>query len=227
VPDQPRTITMWSDLSCPWATLALDTLHAEAQRLDVELTVDHRVFPLELFNETATPKHIIESEIVAIAGHLPELGWRLWDAPAHTYPVTMLPAMEAVQAAKDPAVGGLPGSGQLDAALRRAFLVDSRCVSVPSVILEVAGECPLVDTDRLAGAIARGSGRAEVYRDWEEARRIPVQGSATLFGADGEPLHNPGVRYHWSKAATPLEGGFPVVEGYSREWAATLLGKKD
>ena len=225
MPEQPVTITMWSDLSCPWATLALDTLHAQARRLDVDLVVDHRVFPLELFNKMATPKHIVESEIVAIAGQLPELGWRLWDAPAHTYPVTMLPAMEAVQAAKDPAVGGLAASDQLDTALRRAFLVDSRCVSMPSVILEAAEECPLVDTGRLAGAIAEGRGRAEVYRDWEEAKQIPVQGSATLFGPDGQPLHNPGATYRWSKNATPLEGGFPVLEDYSRDWAADLLSK--
>lgn len=222
-PGRSASITVWSDLSCPWATLALDTLHAEARRLGVELVIDHRAFPLELFNRMPTPKQIVESEIVAIAGHLPELGWKLWAAPDHTYPVTMLPAMEAVQAAKDPAVGGLAGSDQLDSALRRAFLADSRCVSVPSVILEVAEECPLVDTDRLARAVAEGSGRAEVYRDWEEARRVPIQGSPTLFGADGEPVHNPGARYRWSKAVGPAEGGFPVLEGYSRDWAAGLL----
>ncbi|GAA2814295.1 DsbA family oxidoreductase [Streptomyces showdoensis] len=224
MPDRPVTLTLWSDLSCPWATLALHTLHAEAERLDVELLVDHRAFPLELFNRMATPKHIIDSEIVAIGGRLPELGWRLWHAPDATYPVTMLPAMEAVQAAKDPAVGGLAGSDQLDTALRRAFLVESRCVSIPAVVLEAADTCPLVDTDALARAIAEGRGRAEVYRDWEEARRTSVQGSPTLFGADATPLHNPGARYHWSKDVPPPEGGFPVLEEYSRDWAAALLG---
>jgi predicted DsbA family dithiol-disulfide isomerase len=214
---------MWSDLGCPWAALALHTLHAGARRLHVELVIDHRAFPLELFNKMPTPKHIVESEIVAIAGQLPELGWRLWQAPEHTYPVTMLPAMEAVQAAKAPAVGGLVGSDQLDTALRRAYLVDSRCISVPSVILEVADECPLVNTDQLANAIAEGKGRAEIYRDWREAKRVPVQGSATLFRADAEPIHNPGVRYRWSKSAGPSEGGFPVLESYSRAWAAELL----
>ena len=223
MPDHPVIITMWSDLGCPWATLALDTLHAEAQRLQVELVVDHRVFPLELFNKMPTPKYIVESEVVAIAGRVPELGWRLWHAPLETYPSTMLPAMEAVQAAKDPAIGGLTGSDELDTALRRAYLVDSRCISIPSVILEVADECKLVDTDRLAKAIAEGKGRAEVYRDWEEAKRIPIQGSATLFRGDLGPIHNPGPQYHWSKSVTPLEGGFPVLESYQRDWAAELL----
>lgn len=223
VPAHPVTIAMWSDLGCPWATLALDTLHAEAQRLGIELVVDHRAFPLELFNKMPTPKQIVESEIVAIAGQLPELGWRLWQAPAHTYPVTMLPAMEAVQAAKDPAVGGVVASDELDTALRRAYLVDSRCISVPSVILEVADECPLVNTDRLASAIAAGKGRAEIYRDWQEAKQIPIRGSATLIRGDAEPVHNPGARYRWSKATGPADGGFPVLEGYSRDWAAGLL----
>lgn len=223
---RPVTITMWADLGCPWATLALDTLHAEAQRLRIELLVDHRVFPLELFNKMPTPKHIVESEIVAIAGQLPDLGWRLWQEPAATYPVTMLPAMEAVQAAKDPGIGGLAASDQLDAALRRAYLAQSRCISMPSVILEVADECPLVDTDRLADAIARGAGRAEVYRDWREAKETPIQGSATLYGSDGVAVHNPGATYRWSKPGGPADGGFPVLESYSRTWAAEMLGRE-
>jgi predicted DsbA family dithiol-disulfide isomerase len=217
------TITLWSDLGCPWATLALHTLHAEAQRLGVELLIDHRVFPLELFNKMPTPKQIVESEIVTIAGRVPELGWRLWQAPAATYPVTMLPPMEAVQAAKDPAIGGLAGSTQLDMALRHAYMAKSRCVSMPSVILEISDECPLVDTDRLAEAMAQGRGRAEVYRDWQEAKRIPIRGSSTLFSGDSEPIHNPGATYRWTKPGGPADGGFPVLEGYSREWAAQLL----
>lgn len=106
----PPTITVWSDIGCPWATLALHTLHAAAAQRGAELLIDHRAFPLELFNREPTPKPIIDVELVAIAGLRPELDWRPWPGPDSTYPVTMLPALEAVQAAKNPAVGGQPSA---------------------------------------------------------------------------------------------------------------------
>ena len=49
-----------------------------------------------------TPKGIVDAEIVAIGAHRPELQWKLWTEAIETYPVTMLPALEAVPAAKDP-----------------------------------------------------------------------------------------------------------------------------
>ncbi|MCA1671624.1 MAG: dithiol-disulfide isomerase, partial [Actinobacteria bacterium] len=128
-PDR-RTVTVWSDTSCPWATLALYTLRAAARDRGRRLLVDHRAFPLELFNRAPTPKFIVDAEIVAVAGHRPELGWKPWPGPDSAFPVTTLPAMEAVQAAKDPTAGGLPASDELDAALRRAFFVDGRCISI-------------------------------------------------------------------------------------------------
>lgn len=96
------TVTVWSDIGCPWASLALHTLHAAAERRQVALAIDHRAFPLELFNREPTPKFIVDPEVQAIAAHRPELGWRLWNGPAHAYPVTTLPALEAVQPPRTP-----------------------------------------------------------------------------------------------------------------------------
>jgi predicted DsbA family dithiol-disulfide isomerase len=218
------TLTVWSDIGCPWATLALHTLHAAAGERGQPLRVDHRAFPLELFNRAPTPKHILDAEVVAIAGHRPELGWRLWSSPDWTYPVTTLPALEAVQAAKRPEVGGLAGSDELDTALRRAFYAECRCISVHSVILDVAAQCPHVDASALERALAEGAGRAEVYRDWAAARRLPVQGSPHLFTAGGFAAHNPGVTYHWT-GGPPT--GFPRLERYDASWAADLLAGLD
>jgi predicted DsbA family dithiol-disulfide isomerase len=218
-----RTVTFWSDIGCPWATLALHTLHAAARERGVDLLVDHRAFPLELFNRMPTPKGIVDAETVIIGGRVPDLGWRLWHAPESTYPVTTLPALEAVQAAKSPAVGGLRASDELDTALRDAFYVRSLCISIPSVILEVAEQCEHVDQQQaLAEALARGDGRAEVYRQWERAQRPDVQGSPHLFTADGHAAHNPGAVYHWT-ARPPI--GFPVLESYQQEWAGELLAR--
>ncbi|MFF3330839.1 DsbA family protein [Streptomyces sp. NPDC002888] len=219
-----RTVTVWSDLGCPWATLALHTLRERARERGRRVTIDHRAFPLELFNRMPTPKGILDAEIVTIAGHRPELGWRLWPGPDSHYPVTMLPPMEAVQAAKSPDVGGLIASDELDEALRRAFYVEGRCVSIHAVILDVAEQCAHVDTEQLAAALARGDGRAEVYRQWKVAEGPEVQGSPHLFAAGGFAVHNPGATYHWT-AAPP--SGFPRLDAYDPKWADDLLDLLD
>ncbi|MFP1628557.1 DsbA family protein [Streptomyces sp. 5K101] len=216
-----RTVTVWSDIGCPWATLALHTLHATAERRGDDLVVDHRVFPLELFNSQSTPKPIIDAEVVAIGAKVPALGWRLWTSAEYTYPVTTLPAMEAVQAAKDPAVGGLRASDQLDTALRHAFYGEGRCISLTAEILAVAAACPLVDEKALASAVERGEGRAAVYRDWAVARGPRVQGSPHLFTAAGVDVHNPGADFRWT--ADPQQGGFPDFRAYSADWADGIL----
>src|SRR5512139_905658 len=196
----PGVITIWSDLGCPWATLALHTLRTTAARRGQEVTVDHRAFPLELFNRQPTPKHIVDSEIVAICGLRPEVGWRRWSSPEWTYPVTTLPPMEAVQAAKDPRIGGPAGSHELDGALRHAFFVEGRCISITSVILDIAKGCERVDAQALGAALAEGAGRAEVHRDRAiaEAAGAGVAGSSHIYTADGHSAHNPGVTFSWT-----------------------------
>jgi predicted DsbA family dithiol-disulfide isomerase len=215
-----RGLTVWSDIGCPWATLALHTLHAAADRRGVRLLIDHRAFPLELFNRQPTPKYIIDAEIVAIAAQHTQLGWRLWSAPESTYPVTTVPALVAVQAAKDPAVGGLVASDELDTALRHAFYAESRCISIEPVILEIAETCPNVDAEALADALARGRGRAEVHEQWQVARGREIQGSPHFF-APGFVAHNPGATYHWT--GDPAEGGFPHLQAYDPQWTEQLL----
>lgn len=216
-----RVLTFWSDIGCPWATLALHTLHTAAERRGQEVLIDHRAFPLELFNREPTPKYIVDAEIVMLSAHRPELGWRLWRGPEWTYPATMLPALEAVQAAKAPEVGGLRGSDELDAALRRAFYVDGKCISIHSVILDIARTCRNVDADALADALARGVGRAEVYEQWRTAQGPEIQGSPHLFGPDGYAVHNPGATYEWT--GDPSDGGFPRLDDYNPSWAEKLL----
>ncbi len=226
-PDR-ATVTVWSDLSCPWATLALHTLHEAAAERGVELLIDHRAFPLELFNRSPTPKELVDAEVTVIAGRIPDLGWQLWHGPAHVYPATLLPAMEAVQAAKDPAVGGLRASKKLDQALRHAFFIDSQCISIHPVILEIAERCATVDHQKLARRLAHGQGRAEVYQQWRTAQGPDVQGSPHIFAAAGAfAVHNPGATYRWT-ARPPLgfplqQHGVPVFENYDQTWAGTLL----
>ncbi|WP_372410922.1 DsbA family protein [Streptomyces luteireticuli] len=221
----PGTVTVWSDIGCPWASLALHTLRAAARARGRELLVDHRAFPLELFNAEPTPKYIVEPEVIVIGALRPELGWRVWSGREADYPSTTLPAMEAVQAAKAPEVGGLRASDELDAALRHAFYAESRCISVLPVILEIAGDCPAVDARALGDALARGAGRAEVFGQWRTARGPDIAGSPQLFAPGGWSAHNPGARFTWT--GDPRTGGLPRLTAYSPRWAEELLESLD
>ncbi|MGP9837323.1 DsbA family oxidoreductase [Arthrobacter sp. 179] len=219
-PRPTPTVTVWSDIGCPWATLALATLRTAIEQRNAAVDIDHRAFPLELFNAGPTPQDIVDPEIVAIASLLPELGWSCWSAPASSYPVTTLPAMAAVQAAKHPDVGGLRASDQLDAALRQAFYIDHRCISIHSVILDTARTCPDLDPVQLERQLAQGAGIAAIHHDFEQARSLPIQGSPVVETADGARHHNPGATYHWT---SPPPTGFARLEHYDPQWAEDLL----
>ncbi|GAA4688723.1 dithiol-disulfide isomerase [Streptomyces chumphonensis] len=200
-------ITVYSDIGCPWASLALHHLRRAAREEGVEPAVDHRAFPLELFNARPTPKHILDPEVAAVAAVEPALRWRPWSRPDAEYAVTTLLAMEAVQAVKH--LDGYAASDQLDAALRHALYAESRCVSVHTEVVAVAARCPLVDAARLEDALRRGTHRADVFAQWEESRSPAVQGSPHLFLPDGSDVHNPGIAFTWPDGAPA-----PVITAY-------------
>jgi len=195
---EPGTIAVYSDIGCPWAHIAVWRLHEARRRLRLTDTVhfDHRVFPLELFNSQPTPRDELEAEQGVCATIAPRAGWQPWSAPDWTYPVTMLPPMEAVQAAKEQS---LAASEELDIGLRRAFWAESRCISLRHVILEVASECDSVDLAQLADAIDSGRARHRLFEQWEISKTDAVSGSPHLFLADGWNAQNPGLDLDWSE----------------------------
>ena len=123
----------------------------------------------------------------------------------------MLPAMEAVQAAKSQS---LVASEELDRALRRAFFGESRCISLRHVILEVASGCDGVDLARLTEDLDAAAGRGRVFDDWRMARGGAVRGSAHLFLSDGTNEQNPGISIGWRDDGTP--GGRSWIEADDR-----------
>lgn len=205
---KPGTIVVFSDLGCPWASAAMERLVAARARLDLvgRIELDHHAFPLELINGRGTPRRILDAEVPVVGALVPEAGWQIWQRSSSEWPVTMLPALEAVQAAK---AQSLAASTDLDLALRRAFYSESRCISLRSVILDVAGACPEIDAGALAEALDDGRARRAVMDDFERSRSDAVRGSPHLFLADGSDAHNPGVDYHWQGRAGR---GFPVVD---------------
>ena len=205
----PGTIAVWSDLGCPWSHAVVWRLHDARTRLglDGQVAFDHHAFPLELFNNEPTPRPLREAEARVAADLAPRAGWQHWSAPAHAWPVTMLPPMEAVQAAK---LQSLAASEELDRGLRRAFWGESRCISLRHVILEVANECDTVDVAALSEALDDGRTRRALFTDWAVARGDEVRGSAHLFAPDGTNAQNPGIAIGWRDDGAG--GGEAVIE---------------
>ena len=194
----PGTVQIWSDIGCPWAHVAVWRLHDARRRLglDQRVTIEHRMFPLELFNSEPTPRNELDPEVPVCSRLAPRAGWQPWAAPDWTYPVTMLPPMEAVQAAREQ---GPAAAEALDRGLRRAFWGESRCISLRHVILEVAAETGALDLGTLAAALDAGSARRAIFDDWEVAKGTEVQGSPHLFVADGTNAQNPGLEVDWQE----------------------------
>ena len=199
----PGTIVVFSDIGCPWAHVAVWRLHDARRRLglDDRVAFDHRVFPLELFNSQPTPRDELAVEWEACASLASRAGWQAWSAPDWAWPATMLPPMEAVQAAKEQ---GLAASEQLDRGLRRAFWGESRCVSLRHVIMEVAAECDGLDLEALAEAFDSGRARSALFTQYEVARSDAVDGSPHLFLADGTNVQDPGIEATWEEGTDHL-----------------------
>ena len=106
-----------------------------------------------------------------------------------SFPVTTLPALQAVQAAKaqNPEI-----SAMLDLELRRAMFRDWRCISVFPILFEVAGELAGLDVARLRSDVAGGEGWAQIWNDLEQLVPL-VPGSPTFILPDGSVHHNPGI----------------------------------
>ena len=202
----PGTIVLFSDLLCPFAHVAIHRFIAARARagLDGQLHLDHRVFPLELFNGPH-PRPGTDTEAVGLGQIEPDAGFRVWSAPDWTYPNTVLLANEAVQVAK---AQGLDASERLDRGLRRAFWVESRAIAHRAVIVEVAHEVG-VDAGAIADGLDDGRCRRAIGADFAIAQSDTVAGSPHFFLADGTDAHNPGITVRWEG---PWASGYPIVE---------------
>jgi predicted DsbA family dithiol-disulfide isomerase len=203
----PGTIVVYADITCPWAHLAVYRLHAARTKLGLEgeVVFDIRSFPLELFNEQATPKNVLDAEISVVGGLDPAAGWQMWQRPESEYPVTSMPALEAVQAAKEQS---LKISEGLDRRLRVGFFGESRVISLRHEILDLAEEVPDLDVNALRDALDSGRARQAVMEQAAFAKGDTVSGSPHLFLPDGTDAHNPGIDMEWEGEHGK---GFPVV----------------
>jgi predicted DsbA family dithiol-disulfide isomerase len=201
----PGTVALYTDVVCAWSTVALHRFYAARARLglDDQVRVDLRLFLLEDVNQFAIPERMLDAEIPVVGQLEPALGMTPWKAERSAWPVTSLPANEAVHAA---ATQSRQAAEQLDMALRLAFFRDSRCISMLHEVVDVARGCDAVDADAVAAALDDGRARGPMMADYR-SHRDDVQGSPHFFLADGSDVHNPGIAMHPDEA-----GGYPVVD---------------
>lgn len=204
----PRgVVTVFSDIWCSFAHIAVHRLHATRARLGLEdrVSFDLRAFPLELLNDAPSPRPGTDSEVARMGSLEPAAGWQLWQAKDWLYPSTTLPALEAVLAAKEQ---GLHASEQLDLGLRRAFWAESRCISHRKVILDVAADTGVVDVGALTEALDDGRARRTLADHAAVSRTDRVNCSPHLFLPDGSDHANPGIDVGWEGA---YGVGWPVI----------------
>lgn len=214
------TIELFSDLHCPWAYLATYRLRRLWPAYAGRVLIRWRALSLELINRRPTPKNIVDIELPLIAEQEPDIPLGPWQAPEWTYPVTILPAFEALQCALRQ---GHEAAWEFNWRVRRAFFAESRCISMRHVLLEIAAECGL-DVDRFRADFDSGSARpavlAESARGWHE---LKVPGSPTFVLPSGRQVANPGaVRVTWGPEHEVL-----AVEPPEQPWEMALRGLLD
>lgn len=214
------TVTIWSDIHCPWAFVAVHRIRVARDRYRPGVVIDQRPWPLEWINGQGTPRHIVEPETAVLANHEPELfsAFR-----GESWPSSFLPAFELVAAARE--VGGLRAAEDVDYALRLAFFRDSADVSIRAgleqalaLVAEVgAASGEALDLDAVLARWDDGAVRATVRTDYEHSRTLPIQGSPQVFWPDGSTTHNPGMSDHtWLR-------GIPRIRSSDPEEPARLL----
>lgn len=201
------TVVAFTDVMCGWSTIAFHRFYQArtAAGLDGQLFLNPQLFLLEDVNRMALNTKIIEGEKPVVGALAEELEFKPWQRDPSEFPVTSLPANEAVHAAKDQSA---TAAEQLDMALRLGFWRDSRCISMRQEILDIADGCEDVDVDRLREALDDGRARGPMMRTYLD-RRDAVQGSPHFFLPDGTDIHNPGIEMH--QVAEP-GAGFLVVD---------------
>ncbi len=189
------TVTIWSDIHCPWAAITVHRLRTARQKYHLNVVFDPRPWPLELVNGTGTPYDIVSQETAVLASHEPELFSAFTGG---SRPSTFLPAFELVAAARR--LHGTRGAEDVDYQLRLAFFRDSIDVSVRAGLdhaLRAAAELNSeLDPDRVLATWDNETVRADVLADYHRSCGLPIQGSPQVFWPDSTTTHNPGMTDH-------------------------------
>jgi len=191
----PGVITVYSDIVCPWAHLALHRLRDALGRsgADDTVVIAHRAFPLEVLNGRPTPFDAFDRAVAMGRSIAPDAGWERWDGPEWSFPSSSILALEAVQAAaaQDPTRADL-----VDHAMRTAFWVHHKCIAAMPVVLEVLETTGGVDFDAAAAELWSGRPRAALRHHTDTAKSAAVEASPHVIVKgldDARSWTNPGI----------------------------------
>ncbi|HEX5511330.1 MAG TPA: DsbA family protein [Actinomycetales bacterium] len=202
---EPGTVVVYTDVGCPWSTIALHRFYRARSKLclDGKVHIEHRLFLLEDAGDAPTSRTTIDAEMPVLGPLHPELGFALWHGGDDAWPSSTLLANEAVHAAR---LQSPQAAETLDMELRLAFFRDSRCISLLHEIVAIAKDCAGVDAGELQQALEDGRARGQMMADYR-AHRDEVKLSPHFFLPDGTDMPNPGMQLHMEG-----EPAYPVID---------------
>ncbi len=190
-------ITIWSDIHCPWAYVAVLRLHRMRDHLGADLVFDLRSYSRELADGAEISAETAKREVVALAQLEPTAFSAL---QSEAWPTSNLAAFEAQKWGFSQ---GQDIGESFDLALRRAVFLHGHNLGARSQLLAVA-ELEGLMADQLGAALDDGRFRKPVTADFDEARTHEITGSPEIVMADGTSHHNPGITYR-------TERGIPII----------------
>ncbi len=177
------TIEVFSDLLCPWGYLATFRLRQLEPEWQGRVRFAWRCLPLEVANNRGTPKNVVDQELPYLLQIEPDIPARPWRRADWEYPVTLLPAFEALKCAE---AQGDEAALAFNWSVRRAFFADSRCVSLRHVLIDVAREAGL-DLAQFVRDFDSGDYKYRVIAESDEGWNVlKIKGSPTLVLPSGE-----------------------------------------
>lgn len=184
------TIEMFADLLCPYAYVVHATWRRILPEVSERFELVHRSLSLEYVNNEPTPKMAIATELPVLILEDDTVEYVPWKAPDSEWPVTVMPAFEAVNCAMRQ---GVRQADDLAWRIRLAIFRDNLTVSLRNVLFDLASETGL-DMQRFASDFDSGVGKQQVIDDarlgWEELR---VPGSPTWRLPAGELINDFGL----------------------------------
>ena len=190
MPDELPRIALYADLACPYAYIAAYRLRQLRDAYRGRVIVVHKCLALEYVNRQPTPKPTLDSEIPILMLQQPDLPWQPWHAPLWQWPVTIWPAFEAVKCAERQSA---ELADDLAWAIRTAFFVESRCISMRDVLLALAAQVGL-EMSRFTADFDSGHAKPQVIAEAREGwEQLKVAGSPSFVLPSGRQISNLGL----------------------------------
>jgi predicted DsbA family dithiol-disulfide isomerase len=185
------TVALWSDPYCPYAyltTFRLRRLLTEPAYKD-RVRVRPRALAVERDTKRPARKPVIEAEARHLMLLEPDIPYQPWSRPDWEWPVSSLPALEAVKCAE---AQGLDAAWAMDWAVRTAFFAESACPTMRDTLVDCAKRSG-IHVPRFEEDWDSGRFRRVVLHETDEGwYKRDFNVSPNLVLPDGRAIENPG-----------------------------------